>query len=163
MGREPPRRIERRMVSSFLFGRCRCVSWLVFSKRSGLGVNAPEYNRNKRRKLWTKDKKRREGNVMCCITGPSLIWHPLHHPAKTKQCPDISLEGAEGRADREKGKLGNQMWSIKTYWHAKGLLLPHSHTRSTNSYSSPRCMCGRMHMSPWLYKTRSCSCMSGKP
>lgn len=38
------------------------------------------------------------------------------------------------------GKLGNQMWSIKTYWHTKGLPLPHSHTESTNSYSSPRCM-----------------------
>lgn len=38
------------------------------------------------------------------------------------------------------GKLGNQMWSIKTYWHAEGLPLPHSHTESTNSYSRPRYM-----------------------
>lgn len=89
-------------------------------------------------------------DVLCSL--PSLIRHPLHQsrpPTLKKQNNVLTSwwRGAEGRADREGRKLGNQMWSIKTYWHAKGLPLPHSYTVSTNSYSRPRCMHVCMHKS----------------
>lgn len=61
---------------------------------------------------------------------------PSPPPWKNKT---VSWHGGGG--ELQGGKLGNQMWSIKTYWHAEGLPLPHSHTKSTNSYSSPTCMC----------------------
>lgn len=82
----------------------------------------------------------REGE--CCpvfwaITHQTSPPSPHHHPEKTKQCPDITVEGSGGEG-RQGGKLGNQMWSIKTYWHAEGLPLPHSHTESTNSFNRPR-------------------------
>lgn len=120
-------------------------------------VNAPE--NKKRRKPITKDKKRRVGNVMSCIQGHHSSDIPSITLKKQNSVLTSRWRGATGRAAGEKGKLGNQMWSIKTYWHAKGLLLPHSHTWSTNSYSKPRCLCGHMHMSPWLHKTHTCSCM----
>lgn len=89
--------------------------------------------------------------------------HSSHIPSITlKKQNSVLTSRWRGATGRARGKLGNQMWSIKTYWHAKGLLLPHSHTWSINSYSKPRCLCGHMHMSPWLNKTHTCSCMSSQ-
>lgn len=153
---EPARRTERRTVSSFLFGRCGCFLWRVFTKRWGTWVLTLQKIKRGGR-WWLKTKQRGGG------------WCPATQGHHSSDIPSITLKkqngvltsrwrGAKGRADGGVGgglELGNQMWSIKTYWHAKGLLLPHSHTRSTNSHSSPRCMCGRMHMSPWLYKPRN--------
>lgn len=50
-------------------------------------------------------------NVDVLYAGPSLIRHPLHyrlppphrHPEKTKQCPDIAVEGSR-REGREGGR-----------------------------------------------------------
>lgn len=116
--------------------------------------------RNKKRAKGTKRCRRGEPktkeereNADVLYSGPSLIRHPLHHPPTLKKQNNVMTSwwrGVEGRAGREGGKLGNQMWSIKTYWHAKGLPLPHSHTESTNSYSSPRCM--HAYVTHWPYK-----------
>lgn len=99
-----------------------------------------------------KDRGRERETVDVLYSGPSLIIHPLHHPHHITQKKQNSVltswwRGTEGRARREGGKLGNQMWSIKTYWHAEGLPLPHSHTESTNSYSRPIYVHVCMHMS----------------
>lgn len=148
------------MVSSFLFGRCGCALWHVFSKQK-VKVCVDALENEKWRKLITK-KERRRGDVMSCIRDHHSSDIPSITLKKQNSVLTSRWRGATGRANRERGKLGNQMWSIKTYWHAKGLLLPHSHTWSTNSYSKPRCLCGRMHMSPWLYKTHTCSCTSSE-
>lgn len=87
---------------------------------------------------------------MSCIQGHQSSDIPSITPPSLKKQNNVLTSwwrGAEGRAGREGGKLGNQMWSIKTYWHAKGLPLPHSHTESTNSYNRPRCIHVCVHMS----------------
>lgn len=96
-------------------------------------------------------KKRRKGECWCRVfRAISHQTSPPSPPPSLKKQNNVLTSwwrGAEGRAGREGGKLGNQMWSIKTYWHAKGLPLPHSHTESTNSYNRPRCIHVCVHMS----------------
>lgn len=112
----------------------------------------------------------REGECWCPVfraithqTSPPSLSPPPSTLKKQNSVLTSRWRGAEGRAGREGGKLGNQMWSIKTYWHAEGLPLPHSHTESTNSYSRPRCMYVCMHMShAGCTKPRTHPCMSSQ-
>lgn len=105
------------------------------------------------KRIWKKERwnreeaKTEEGREIVDVlyARPSLIGHPLHHPPLWKN-KTVSWHGGGG--ELEGGKLENQMWSIKTYWHAEGLPLPHSHTESTNSYSRPRDTCAHVSNKP---------------
>lgn len=106
--------------------------------------------RKKREKKTKWERKECRCPVFWAITHQTSPPSPARPPQSLKKQNNVLTwrwRGAEGRAAGEGGKLGNQMWSIKTYWHAKGLPLPHLHTESTNSCSSRRCTHICMHMS----------------
>lgn len=111
--------------------------YLAFQMQGGEKTQWVHTHKRKIKKRRGRDGGREED---CWCPVCRAITHqkspPSPPPWKNKT---VSWHGGGG--ELQGGKLGNQMWSIKTYWHAEGLPLPHSHTKSTNSYSSPTCMC----------------------
>lgn len=69
-----------------------------------------QQNRKRGRRGETETEEERE-NVDILYSGPSLMKHPLHHhhPEKTKQCPNIVVEGSrgEGKGVKEGGREEN--------------------------------------------------------